>query len=160
METLAALGLVGNIVQFVDFGGKLISKSIQLYQFSDGTLVESIDTGTATNHLVLLNGKINGSAHAAGDVALQKLCIPCGAVAVELLGALDRLKIRGKQERWEGMRKVIRSVWSKEDIRGMEKRLASSREELSLHVVVDLRPSLKQFTSKGELLCAQSQGES
>jgi hypothetical protein len=31
MEALAVIGLVGNIVQFVDFGSKLISKSVQLY---------------------------------------------------------------------------------------------------------------------------------
>jgi len=45
----------------------------------------------------------------------------------------------GKKEEWESMRKALRSLWSKEKIQEIEKRLASFREELNLHIVVDLR---------------------
>lgn len=34
MEILAAIGLAGNIIQFVDFGGKLISKTAEIYKSS------------------------------------------------------------------------------------------------------------------------------
>lgn len=37
------------------------------------------------------------------------------------------------------MRKALRSVWSKEKTEGIEKRLAGFRDELNLHIVVDLR---------------------
>ena len=81
METLAVIGLVGNIVQFVDFGSKLISKSVQLYQSSDGVLTENINTETATNHLIRLNSKLENAANAGGDKALETLCKSCSAVA-------------------------------------------------------------------------------
>jgi hypothetical protein len=139
MEALAVIGLVGNIVQFVDFGSKLISKSVQLYQSRDGVLTENINTETATNRLVRLSSKLENAANATGDKALESLCESCSAVAAELLGALDQLKMHGEKEKWKSMRKALRSLWSKEKIQEIEKRLASFREELNLHIIVDLR---------------------
>jgi hypothetical protein len=139
METLAVIGLIGNIVQFVDFSGKLISKSIQLYQSSDGVLTENINTETATNHLIRLNNKLENAANATGDKALHSLCKSCGVVAVELLRTLDKLKVEGEKKKWKSTRKALRSLWSKEKIQGIEKQLTSFREELNLHIVVDLR---------------------
>ena len=139
METLAIIGLIGNIVQFVDFSGKLISKSIQLYQSSDGALTENIGTETATNHLIQLNNKLENGANVTGDKALHALCKSCGVVAVELLRTLDRLKVEGEKTKWKSTRKALRSLWSKEKIQGIEKQLTSFREELNLHIVVDLK---------------------
>ena len=138
METLAIVGLVANIVQFVDFSGKLISKSAELYQSGEGALAENVDIETVTNDLVLLNSKIkNGTP--SGDRALETLCISCTCVAAELLAALDKVKVKGNRQRWQSIRQALRSVWSKEDIQGLERRLARFREELNLHVVVRLR---------------------
>lgn len=139
METLAIIGLVGNIVQFVDFGGKLISKSTELYRSSEGALAEHIDIETAINHLVLLNSKLKDVATTTGDGALESLCISCATTADNLLAALDKVKVKDKQHKWKSIRKALRSVWSKEEIGDLERRLATFREELTFHVVVDLR---------------------
>lgn len=40
MEPPVAVGLAGNIVQFVDFAGRLISGTKQLYQDSDPAFLE------------------------------------------------------------------------------------------------------------------------
>ncbi|KAF2183820.1 hypothetical protein K469DRAFT_710189 [Zopfia rhizophila CBS 207.26] len=139
METLAIISLIGNVVQFVDFSGKLIAKSTELYRSSEGALAENIDTETATNHLLLLNNKIKDAATANSDDALNRLCESCKSTADELLAALNKVKVNGKQDRWKTVRKALRSVWSKEEIRELEGRLARFREELNLHVVVGLR---------------------
>jgi hypothetical protein len=138
METLAIIGLVGNIVQFVDFSGKLISKSTELYRSSEGALAEYIDIETITNHLVLLNSKLKDAAITTGDGELESLCTSCGVAADDLLAAMDKVKVKGKQHKWKSIRKALRSVWSKEEIGDLELRLARFREELSFHVVVDL----------------------
>ena len=139
MEALAILSLVGNVVQFVEFSSKLIAKSTELYRSSEGALGENIEVEAATNHLVLLNSKIKDSATTTSDDALDKLCESCKSTADELLAALDKVKVKGKQNRWKSIRKALRSVWSKEQIRELEGRLARLREELNLHVLVDLR---------------------
>jgi hypothetical protein len=139
MEILAIIGLVGNIVQFVDFSGKLISKSAELYQSSEDALAENIDTETVTKHLLILNKKLKDTANATGDAPLQRLCVSCHAVAIDLLVALDEVKAKGEQKKWESIRKALRSVWRKGEIEELERRLARFREELNLHLAVDLR---------------------
>ena len=139
METLAIIGLVSNIVQFVDFSGKLISKSVQLYRSTEGALAENIDIETTTNHLILLNNKLKGDATTTNDGVLESLCKSCGTVADELLAALENVKVQGKQRKWESIRKALRTVWSRGDIEELERRLARFREELNLYVVVSLR---------------------
>jgi hypothetical protein len=139
MEALAIVGLVGNIVQFVDFSGKLISKSTELYRSSEGALAENIDTETVTNHLVLLNSKLKDAATATGDSALENLCKSCNTAAEKLLAALDKIKVKGEQRKWKSARKALKSVWSKEEIGELERRLSKLREELNSHIIVDLR---------------------
>ena len=38
LDPLTAIGLASNIVQFVNFGSKVISTSLELYYFDDGIL--------------------------------------------------------------------------------------------------------------------------
>jgi len=139
METLAIIGLVGNIVQFVDFSGKLVSKSAELYRSSEGVLTENSDIETAINHLVLLNNKLKDAATTTGDSALQSLCKSCSTTADQLLAVLDKVKVKGKQGKWKSIRKALRSVWSREEVEELGRRLERFREELNLHVTVDLR---------------------
>lgn len=138
METLAAVGLVGNIVQFVDFSEKLISKSAQLRKSDKDALPENADIETVTNHLVLLSNRLKDPATSTGD-ELQKLCTSCRAVAEELLAALDKVKVKGEQGKWKSIRKTLRIICSREDIENLERRLAMFREALNSHIVVDLR---------------------
>lgn len=139
METIAAIGLVGNIVQFVDFSAKLISKSTQLYHSSRGALPENADIETVTRHLVQLSSKLNEPATSTNDGALESLCESCNIVAEQLLKALDKVKVNGQKTKWKSIRKALQIVWSKEEIGELERRLGRFREELNSHVVADLR---------------------
>lgn len=139
MENLAIVSLVGNIVQFVDFTGELVGKSVELYRSSEGTLAEHADAELATNHLKLLSNKLKDASTIAGDCVLKSLCESCQVTAEELLAALNKVKVNGKQGRWKSSRKALQSVWNKEKIHALEDRLAKFREELNLHVTVELR---------------------
>lgn len=139
MESLAVIGLIGNVVQFVDFSGKLISRSTELYHSLDGALAENVDIETTTKHLTVLSKKLKDDAITVGDGALQKLSLACQKAAIDLLAALDKVKVKNRQQRWESIRKALRSVWSKEEIKELEQRLAKFKEELSLHIIVQLR---------------------
>jgi hypothetical protein len=139
METLAAIGLVGNIVQFVDFSEKLVSKSVQLYRSYDGALAENIDIETATNNLLILNEKLKDNATIVGDAQLQRLCLSCQNAGNELLVTLNKVKVKDRQQVWESVRKALRSVWSKDKIKGLEQRLTKFKEELNFYIIASLR---------------------
>ena len=143
MEVLAAIGLAGNIIQFVDFGGKLISKTVEIHKFGTSALAENINIETTTNDLALLSTKLCDSANSTGDTALRGLCQSCNTVATELLTVLDSVKVHRGQNKWKSFREALRCVWSKEDIALLEQRLARFRDELNLSIAIDLRSVMK-----------------
>lgn len=166
MEALAAIGLVGNIVQFIGFSGKLISKSVQLHHSSNGALQENVDIENAAKHLLQLNRKLKEAAISVDDGALQTLCLCCRESAIDLLEALDKIKVKGKQQqKWESVRKALRSVWSREEVKELEQRLGKIKDDLNFHVVVGLRqvisrrdalPKLTIFDTKGTNLSTET----
>ncbi|KAF8862128.1 hypothetical protein BDZ45DRAFT_225028 [Acephala macrosclerotiorum] len=100
MDALAAVGLVGNIVQFIDFAGKLVSKTREGYCSADGALVENADLETATVDLLALIDKVPYSDTECG-ASFNSLCLSCTNIASELLAALDKLKVQGKKNEVE-----------------------------------------------------------
>lgn len=139
MELIVAVGLVSSVVQLVEFSSSLISKTVEIYRSSDEILDENNAIKLAADHLVLLKDEVEGAASSAGDIALQNLCKAVTGAASELHAALQKLKVQGSKGKWKSMRKALRSVWSKEEVQGLERRLASFREELNLHILVKIR---------------------
>lgn len=103
METLAAVGLAGNIVQFVEFANWLVRHSTELSRSNDGILVEYADIERATDYLVRLNSKLQGRDGAAGaeiDEDLCRICESCDKVAKDLLYSLNKVKGNRKKHQW------------------------------------------------------------
>jgi hypothetical protein len=142
-EAFVAIGLVSNIVQIIDFSGKLLSNSRELYRSSVGALAANVDIEAAATRLVLLNNKIRDSTSTTSDDVLKRLCESCSSTADELLSALNKVKAEGKKDKWKSIGKALRSVWAKERIAALEERLAKCRHELNLHIIVDLRYARK-----------------
>ena len=138
MEPLAAVGLAGNIIQFLDFTRDTISKSRQIDTFISGTLKEYADLEDLTTHLKYLSGRIQSSSEPV-DLVLEQLCSRCIEVAEELLEALESLGVKGKHMRFPSIRKALKVLWGREKLRILEERLAGFRHELNLHITVELR---------------------
>ena len=140
LDPLTAIVLVGNIVQFVDFGLKIFSKARQVHKSSTGTLPEEVDIERIAADLIELTTSLQAAESLAlGDTALENLCVACNEVANELLTVLGKLNASGTPTKWKSVRKALRSIWSKEKMRELEKRLACFRAELTFRIVVDLR---------------------
>ena len=153
MDPLSAVSLAGTVVQFVDFGSKLVFKTIEIARSADGVLLENSTIATATKDLSQLTGKLKSDVQVAGDAAqkagdnreiekckaLAELCQSCIPVAQELQSALDKLAVKGDKTKWKSFRKVLKSVMSKSDVKELEHRLAMLRGELNLHLSVDMK---------------------
>jgi hypothetical protein len=55
MDPITATGLAASVIQFVQFGSKLISQSIEIYQSTDGALGENIALADIAKNLSELN---------------------------------------------------------------------------------------------------------
>ncbi|KAF1993832.1 hypothetical protein P154DRAFT_449133 [Amniculicola lignicola CBS 123094] len=139
MEAFVTVAIISSIVQLVDFSSRCVSKSIELHQSASGVLEDNASIGLVLDHLVSLNDELAGATASGNGVSLQELCKAVSETATELADVLRQLKVCGQKTRWKTMRKAIRSVWSKEKVQELEKRLATFRDELNLHVVVKIR---------------------
>ena len=138
MEALAAISLAGNILQFLNFTGDVISKSRQIHDSSSGTLKEHDDLEGCTSDLKALSCRLQASAGPA-DSTLVQLCSSCCEVADELLVALKRLGVKENTTRSQSFKKVLKALWGQEKLRSLERRLADFRQQLTFHVAVELR---------------------
>jgi hypothetical protein len=138
MDPLTAVSLAGTVIQFVDFTAKVVSKSTELYRSGSGTLVENANIETTAADLKKLNAQLKQTT-AVGDPDLKALCQACSDVADQLLAALTKVRVNSTGQKWQSLRKALRSIWSKEEITQLEQRLASFRSELNLRVTVGMR---------------------
>jgi hypothetical protein len=140
LDPLTAVGLVGNMVQFIDFGCKIVSNTTKMYRSADSLLKENADLEIVTNDLISINTILTTSgAVTTADPALDKLCTGCLEVSTELLAALAKVSAGKDPTKWRSVRKALRSVWSKDRISGLEARLGGFRDEVNLRIVVSLR---------------------
>ena len=138
MDGASTIGLLAAILQFVDVGQKFLSHCVELYQSSEGTLKEYDALGKVTEDFALLNKKLQNTSVTTSDEALRRLCESCAVTAKELLAGLNRIKTTAKHSKRESIKAAFRSVWSKKDIEHLAKRLADFRQELIIHVTVDV----------------------
>jgi hypothetical protein len=138
MDPITAIGMVGNIVQFVDFSCKVVSKSTELYRSGTGVLVENAHIKTVAADLSKLNTRLMQS-NTVGDKYFQALCEACSDVADQLLAALSKVEVSGEGRKWQSVRKALRSIWSKEEIQQLVQRLASFRDEINLRITMGMR---------------------
>jgi len=153
MDPLSALSIASNVIQFVDFGCKLFSRSRQLYKSLDGALSDNVvvevlahDLESLSNNL-LLSLKENQplgfppQSSLEDDSALDNLCRRCYEISKKLLFKLDKLKVPGnsKYRNWESFKKALRSSWSHEEIEEISAQLYEFRSEIEFRVLISFR---------------------
>jgi hypothetical protein len=115
MDHLTALSLVGNVVQFVDFGCQLLLQSRELYRSTRGSLAadDEIHLVTADLRALILklrNTPDHGSQNSSQD--FRKICDEAVMLAEEILTRIDGLKVTAKYRAWKSFQQAIRSAWS------------------------------------------------
>ena len=141
MEALATLSLAANIVQFIDFGTRLLSSANELSQSAEGSLKDNTAIEAVVEHLKTTLTRIQSSSSQARPAA-QSLGTECTKIIENLLRALADLKVQNQPTRWRSFRKAIKSVRSKAVIEQWLDRLRSMREAYSIELEVDILESI------------------
>ncbi|KAI4674294.1 uncharacterized protein J4E84_010669 [Alternaria hordeiaustralica] len=89
-EGLAAIGLAGNIIQFISFSFVLLSKSRELHQSASGALNEHVDLTIVSQDISALSTRI--TSNAASPSRLCDIAKRCNIIAEELLDAVSELQ--------------------------------------------------------------------
>jgi hypothetical protein len=144
MDPMSALSLAASVIQFVDFGTKLISKGHEIYHSETGQAEENIELEVIYEDLSWIGEKLKAFSTASSissgqsreEEALVKLASTCKTLADELLATLRDLRVaEGPHRKWRSFRKALSTIWKKEKIEALQEHLDRLRDHLSLQLI-------------------------
>lgn len=153
MEALAALGLAGNTVQFLDFATKLCSTSVEIYRGVDGSsasntqaegllkgFIETIDeVASDLGQYRTALSAASKQAAGKGELQIASIIVDCQTIADDLLRRFEKLKSDGKPGKWKSFVTGVKCLWKKHELEELQKRLRANREELEWRILLSLR---------------------
>lgn len=142
MEPLSTFGLVVNILQVIDFSATLIREAHEVHQSSTGQTVEHAELHTISQNLFQLCDGVPASlgnqlTSQFGPMSHQICEVAKGAkqVAEELMVAVDKLRLKeGPQRSWRSLRQALITLWNKDKIEKLQKRLGELRSQLQTNM--------------------------
>ena len=140
MDPVAALGLAGNIVQFVDFSCKVLQDTKSLYKSTTGASADNDVLEVICRDLIELDNALTAPS-APGTIpdSMRSLASMCKQVAAELLAVLDKIRVREPRQKWKSFVQALRSVWKKEQIEELLKHMERLRNETQYRLQLMLR---------------------
>ena len=183
MDPLSALSIAGNIIQFIQFGTRVLSNGREIHSSSSGLLAEKSELSAVTQDVKVISRAIKSSLNAdqnvliepsvyknidvvctsqeledltenlklslrgrksicvdENDQGLNSICDLCIDSTTELSNHLDKLQVKGqKYRRWKSLRQALKTVWRKEDIDNIVRRLSLLRGQLEVHILASMR---------------------
>jgi len=134
MEALAALSLASAVVQFVDFGSRLVSKTNNLRE--NGFSKEGADIKAAATTLSRLGDELKASFSATSpeEEEMADLATRCEDIAGQLLAVMRKIEKDAsvQQTAWQSFRQAIRMVMSKDELKELTERIGLIRETMNL----------------------------
>jgi hypothetical protein len=150
MDPPSVISLVGNIVQFVDFGGKLLSNAVELYRSPVGTLAGHHQLELVTTDLHTLISKLRQSLYPEDDPSSEEsaaqrksfdmLCDKAVKVAEELVNRLEKLKVKnGNLRKWHSLQHAVEAAWSRKELVDLKRQLSGLKDALETRVLFSIR---------------------
>jgi hypothetical protein len=141
IDVLAALGLAGNIVQFVEFLSKLLSESRALYNSPTGVADEHVVLEKVARDLTALTEKLTISSAGSPSVVHEfgEITSTCQNVARKLQEALKSLAVSGPHRRWSSFVQALRRIWGQEKVLQLTKQLELLQSQLHTRLLDVMR---------------------
>ncbi|KAF2025695.1 hypothetical protein EK21DRAFT_116550 [Setomelanomma holmii] len=164
MEAVAALGIAGNTVQFLDFASKLCVTSFEIYRNADGasasnsqaklllqSFVDTIDqvSNDLSQYFNAL-GAASTKALQQNDAQTALIISDCQSIAKDLSSRYEKLKASSKPGKWKSFAIGLKCVWKKNELEELQKRLKKLRDELEWRIMISLREGLNLLASRQE----------
>ena len=138
LEAFAALSLASSIVQFVDFGSKLVVQSTKIYKSNSGTSEEILDLKSLSRDLqdLTVGLQVRFIATSRADQGIAQLAKLCNNEAKALSSVLQRLSGNPDCGKWKTFLQALATLWEKDRIEALRKSLGLIQTQLVLHLVM------------------------
>ena len=144
-EAVAALGVAANVVQFIDFSGRILAEGYRLHKAKRVSPSKNEELESIALDLQKLHNELQCPEHETyqaptpNDIQLQRLAEQCTVVCLELLAALEKLKMVDPPGKWRNFRVALKTVWSESKIKCLQVRLDEARQELIVRILMSFR---------------------
>ncbi|KAI0856249.1 hypothetical protein F4860DRAFT_493801 [Xylaria cubensis] len=150
MNPLDAISLAAAVVQFTDFGVRLLSETVQVYKSVSGMASQTVELKTIEDDLRQLSHSIQEkSAQLADPIKppreseknLLRLCRTCQELSTELATAVSRLRTHSSGRinlAVESFGVAVRKFKSRDDITDLRSRVFEVRQQMMLAMTVFL----------------------
>ncbi|GAB1316035.1 hypothetical protein MFIFM68171_06245 [Madurella fahalii] len=137
MDPLSALSISAAVVQFSDFGYRLLKSAHEIYESSSGQPTRDVEISVISNDLRRIAGDVKarlevGDGGTTHDVFLR-LCRECDNVSDELQRIFSKLKAQGSSKislAVDSWRVALRRVASDAEVEGLVGRLGQIRQQM------------------------------
>ena len=137
MEALAAIGLAANIMQFVEYGSKILKEARRLYHSADGPTADNFYVESLKSGLENISETLrNPNSPLPRDEAFIKLLDRTKVSADAFLTELIEIKKKAAGRKGKSLREAVRIVFSKDKIKEMENALERLRTPLNFRMQI------------------------
>ena len=134
MEALAGIALAGNILQFIELGQSILSKSNAIKRSHDGVLQNHKDLKVIVADL---EGSMSKLEYNKDDEGLGKLIERCKESGQDLKGMLEKVAGKSKKEqRFPSYRRALLAQYHEKDIEVLYKRFETLRQQIGVHIQI------------------------
>jgi hypothetical protein len=154
LDPLTALSVAGNVVQFVDFGTRVLQDAYSLYKGRESGLSADRQIQLLIEDLLKLIAKlrwpedpnITSSSPQSGE-DLQGLCDQCTTVADRMIQRLKSRRVTHRRNDlgievkrvWNSLGAAIKTAWNKEETATLMRQISDIRKAVEFRVIVELR---------------------
>ncbi|KFY47630.1 hypothetical protein V495_01894 [Pseudogymnoascus sp. VKM F-4514 (FW-929)] len=155
MDPLTALSLAGTVVQFVDFGCKLLSEGRQLYKSTSGKLQSNEEIEIITLDLQILVKKLQVSPlpsvpgaltkqQAEETRSLQLICDQASSIAEEMIRELEKVALPSNAPRKTAktFKQLLKARLSSHKIADMVARLTELRKAIDTNLLFSAKENI------------------
>lgn len=154
LSGLAVVGVVANIIQLLEFTGKVAQHTHQILHSTSGALKENERLEALAAEQAKLSAAICANAEhfqtfEDEESELSNLATQCKIEAEDLLKQFAGLKLdeqaRGVKRTWQGARKATKAIVNKREIKAQHQHLSELNGQLASRLLMMLKNSLAKI---------------
>ncbi|KAI1347984.1 hypothetical protein F5Y01DRAFT_328962 [Xylaria sp. FL0043] len=132
LDPLTALGLAGNIIQFVNFTAKLASGTSAVYKSAAGTSIDNAIIESIAKDAQRLSSVLQDIEDCPKE--LEDLVIDSGSLAEDLLDLLAKLKVQGRKTKWKSFVAALKGIWDNHKVVSFLWKISSLQAQIGYHI--------------------------
>ena len=143
LDPFTALGLAGNVVQFVDFGSKLVSEARDIYRSTSGNSTRNAQLLNSAGSFRRLSDHLAESTKAPfpsqDQDDLTQFAESCRKTVDELIRILEGLTVNSPNRKWRSIQQASRAALKRGKIDELATRMDRLRSEMCVRLMTMFR---------------------